>query len=182
MFSSYGMFHEYQISTLVVVGDFGWPPLEHEKGITKFNNLFRQSNIFNFFLSQSNISQPNTQGSVHWPKNYSSYQNILTNRCAKRDFQRSIKQFLLTNIYLFSYCWRITTSHNYTTFRFSILYNKAKKTQKLIYRNEHRESPFKSKTILSHLFHFKCVIPKEVSAHVVLKVLCSCCNVTYHRH
>ena len=72
------MFHEYQISTLVVVGDFGWPPLEHEKSITKFNNLFRQSNIFNFFLSQSNISQPNTQGSVHWPKNYSSYQNILT--------------------------------------------------------------------------------------------------------
>ena len=40
---------------------------------------------------------------------------------------------------------------------------------------------FQSKTRLTSLFHFKDVIPKEISSHLVYKFACSCCNAAYYK-
>ena len=38
----------------------------------------------------------------------------------------------------------------------------------------------KSKTRLSSLFHFKDIIPKEITSYLLYKFTCNCCNATYY--
>ena len=39
---------------------------------------------------------------------------------------------------------------------------------------------FQSKIRLSSLFHFKHIIPKDISSHLTYKFTCSCCNASYY--